>query len=88
MLSEEDLIRTNGSRYSAKVPKEVGDGYIAHVEWYHQLHCVYMLWQQTYPEWYTEEAKMREEEPELWHEHLGTPDTALSPWPSIPLTCR
>lgn len=30
-----------------------------------------MLWQQTYPDFYTEEAKMREDEPELWHEHLG-----------------
>ena len=71
IISEEDLVRANGSRYSARVPKEVGDGYIGHVEWYHQLHCVYMLWQQTYPEWYIEEAEMRVKEPVLWHEHLG-----------------
>lgn len=70
IISEEDLVKVNGSRYSARVPKEVGDGYIGHVEWYHQLHCVYMLWQQTYPEWYTEEAEMRAKEPVLWHEHL------------------
>lgn len=72
LLSHDDLIRINASRYSVPVPKAVGDGYIAHVEWYHQLHCVYMLWQQTYPEWYIDEAKMKTDEPELWHEHLGT----------------
>lgn len=79
VLSHDDLVRINGSRYSARVPLQVGDGYIAHVEWYHQLHCVYMLWQQTYPEFYTEEKKMRESEPELWHEHLGT--SSLFPFP-------
>ncbi|KAJ5895488.1 hypothetical protein N7495_007179 [Penicillium taxi] len=38
------------------VPTEIGDGYIAQVEVFHQIHCVHMLRQWAYKEYWTDQG--------------------------------
>ncbi|KAI9372942.1 hypothetical protein BJX61DRAFT_410985 [Aspergillus egyptiacus] len=51
-LSEEEVQKINASEYAAEYTEEMGGGYIAGVEVFHQLHCVNMLRKATYMEYY------------------------------------
>jgi len=44
IVTEDTITKINASIASVKVPPEIGDGYIAHLEFYHQLHCVVSLY--------------------------------------------
>lgn len=51
-LSKDQLIKINASEYAAEYTEEMGGGYIAGIEALHQLHCVNMLRQATYMDYY------------------------------------
>jgi hypothetical protein len=71
-IDEETLEKVNGSRqYSVKLAPEVGDGYMASVEVLHQLHCLNMLRQATYEDYYKDKAEPWEDSPQTLRYHLG-----------------
>ncbi|KAH8653084.1 hypothetical protein BGZ60DRAFT_533279 [Tricladium varicosporioides] len=51
-LSKDELIRLNVSEYAAEYTEEMGGGYIAGLEVFHELHCVNMLRKATYMDYY------------------------------------
>ncbi|KAL3463243.1 hypothetical protein BJX64DRAFT_257384 [Aspergillus heterothallicus] len=51
-LTREEIERVNASEYAAEYTADLGGGYIAGVEVFHQLHCLNMLRQVTYWEYY------------------------------------
>ncbi|MCJ1308347.1 hypothetical protein MMC25_002000 [Agyrium rufum] len=51
-LTEDQLVNINASIYAAEYTKDLGGGYIAGIEVFHQLHCVNMLRQATYMDYY------------------------------------
>ncbi|KAI9756384.1 MAG: hypothetical protein M4579_003888 [Chaenotheca gracillima] len=52
--SEEDMDRIGADRDSVRLPPESGGGYYATLEVFHQMHCLNVLWQSTYLEYYKE----------------------------------
>jgi hypothetical protein len=69
-LSKEQLNRVNASEYAAEYTGEMGGGYIAGIEVFHQLHCVNMLRQATYMDYYLPRNKEWEDQATLRY-HLG-----------------
>ncbi|KAJ4298840.1 hypothetical protein N0V90_004082 [Kalmusia sp. IMI 367209] len=55
---------------SVKVPKRLGGGYMANLAVFHQLHCVNILWQHTYLDYYKPREKILQEGDEKVHQHL------------------
>ncbi|KAF7585873.1 hypothetical protein BBP40_009948 [Aspergillus hancockii] len=51
-LSKDQLDRINASEYAAEYTPEMGGGYIAGIEVFHQLHCVNMLRKATNMDYY------------------------------------
>lgn len=69
-LSKDQLDRINASEYAAEYTEEMGGGYIAGIEVFHQLHCVNMLRQATYMDYYLPRNKEWEDQKTLRY-HLG-----------------
>ena len=69
-LSKEQLLRVNASEYAAEYTEEMGGGYIAGIEVFHQLHCVNMLRQATHMDYYLPRNKEWEDQATLRY-HLG-----------------
>ncbi|KAL9108367.1 MAG: hypothetical protein Q9227_006827 [Pyrenula ochraceoflavens] len=74
-ISEETLHAVNASeKYSVKLSEEIGGGYMASVEVLHQLHCLNMLRQASYNEYYNDTAHRADpwrDSPEVLRHHLG-----------------
>ncbi|PCG89967.1 Protein of unknown function DUF3328 [Penicillium occitanis (nom. inval.)] len=64
-LSKDQLDRVNASEYAAEYTEEMGGGYIAGIEVFHQLHCVNMLRQATYMDYYLPRNKEWEDQATL-----------------------
>ncbi|PVI04004.1 hypothetical protein DM02DRAFT_694504 [Periconia macrospinosa] len=56
---------------SVRFPKRMGGGYMANTAVFHQLHCVNLLWQYTYREYYEPLESLLQEGEEKVHQHLG-----------------
>ncbi|KAL8852519.1 MAG: hypothetical protein Q9221_002643 [Calogaya cf. arnoldii] len=70
-ISEETLRAVNASReYSVKLAPEIGGGYMASVEALHQLHCLNMLRQATYEDFYKDKAEPWQDSPQTLRYHL------------------
>ncbi|KAH7394355.1 hypothetical protein BKA66DRAFT_410649 [Pyrenochaeta sp. MPI-SDFR-AT-0127] len=70
-IDEDTLHKVNGSReYSVKLAPELGGGYMASVEVLHQLHCLNMLRQATYENYYKDKAEPWEDSPQVLRHHL------------------
>ncbi|CAD6580528.1 MAG: hypothetical protein ASARMPRED_000240 [Alectoria sarmentosa] len=69
-ISEGEFRQLNASEHAVKVPPNLGGGFMALPEFVHQIHCVKMLWEQTYPEYYTEAHNWSLENPKGFHEHI------------------
>ncbi|XXG93753.1 hypothetical protein Hte_000002 [Hypoxylon texense] len=71
-ISEETLYAVNASaKYSVKLAPEIGGGYMASVEVLHQLHCLNMLRQATYEDYYKDKAEPWKDSPQTLRYHLG-----------------
>ena len=71
-ISEETLLAVNASfDYSVKLSPEIGGGYMASVEVLHQLHCLNMLRQATYEDYYRDKAEPWTDSPQTLRYHLG-----------------
>ena len=71
-ISEETLQHVNASAaYSVKLAPEIGGGYMASVEVLHQLHCLNILRQATYEDYYKDKAEPWEDSPQTLRYHLG-----------------
>lgn len=71
-ISEETLRAVNASiEYSVKLAPEIGGGYMASVEALHQLHCLNMLRQATYEDFYRDKAEPWQDTPQTLRYHLG-----------------
>ncbi|KAL4938419.1 hypothetical protein BDV06DRAFT_56530 [Aspergillus oleicola] len=51
-LTQDEVERVNASEFAAEYTEDMGGGYIAGVEVFHQLHCLNMLRQATYWDYY------------------------------------
>jgi len=70
-ISEETLHAINASvEYSVKLAPELGGGYMASVESLHQLHCLNMLRQATYEDYYKDKAEPWKDSPKILRYHL------------------
>jgi len=70
-ISEETLRAVNASaEYSVKLAPEIGGGYMASVEALHQLHCLNMLRQATYEDYYKDKAEPWRDSPQTLRFHL------------------
>lgn len=69
-ISEEDFQKLNSSKHAVKLPKENGGGRMALFEFVHQIHCVRMFFQHTYPEYYKEQYNYSLTNPNDWHLHM------------------
>ena len=71
-ISEETLQAVNASAaYSVKLAPEIGGGYMASVEALHQLHCLNILRQATYEDYYKDKAEPWQDSPQTLRYHLG-----------------
>ncbi|KAL9026019.1 MAG: hypothetical protein Q9196_005252 [Gyalolechia fulgens] len=71
-ISEETLRSVNASaEFSVKLTPEIGGGYMASVEILHQLHCLNMLRQATYEDYYRDKAGPWKDSPQTLRYHLG-----------------
>jgi hypothetical protein len=71
-VDEDTLRKVNGSKeYSVKLSPEMGGGYMASVEVLHQLHCLNMLRQSTYEDYYKDKAEPWKDSPQVLRYHLG-----------------
>lgn len=69
-LSKEQVDRANASEYAAEYTEEMGGGYIGGIEALHQLHCVNMLRQVTYLDYYLPKKKEWRDDPQTFRFHL------------------
>ena len=71
-ISSETLHAVNASAdYSVELAPEIGGGYMASVEVLHQLHCLNMLRQATYEDYYRDKAEPWQDSPQTLRYHLG-----------------
>jgi len=70
-ISEDVLRAVNASvEYSVKLAPEIGGGYMASVEALHQLHCLDILRQATYEDYYKDKAEPWKDSPQTLRYHL------------------
>ena len=69
-LSKDQLDRINASEFAAEYTEEMGGGYLAGIEVFHQLHCVNMLRQATYMDYYLPKNEEWKDQETLRY-HLG-----------------
>lgn len=70
-FSKDDVHRINASKYAAEYTEEMGGGYMGAVEVFHELHCLNMLRQATYMDYYLPKMKEWRDDPETLRFHLG-----------------
>lgn len=72
-VSEETLrkIKAPAIETSVKLPPESGGEYMVTLEATHQLHCVNLLWQYSYFEYYKDKSMIWQDEPETYRQHIG-----------------
>jgi hypothetical protein len=71
-ISIETLKAVNASElYSVKLDPELGGGYMASIEVLHQLHCLNILRQATYEDYYRDKAEPWQDSPQTLRYHLG-----------------
>lgn len=71
-ISNETLHAVNASAaYSVELAPEIGGGFMASVEALHQLHCLNMLRQATYEDYYRDKPGPWEDSPQVLRYHLG-----------------
>lgn len=71
-ISEETLHAVNASaEFSVKLAPGIGGGYMASVEALHQLHCLNMLRQATYEDYYQDKAEPWQDSRQTLRYHLG-----------------
>ncbi|KAM7223007.1 protein of unknown function (DUF3328) domain containing protein [Rhypophila decipiens] len=51
-LTDEELEKVGAPTNSVRLPAESGGGYMAYLASHHHLHCLYLLHQSLYPDWY------------------------------------
>ena len=73
-ISHETLLRIGASEDAVRLPPESGGGYMAALEAVHQLHCVNLLWQVSYKEYYASRALAFRDSPAIIRMHLGERD--------------
>ena len=62
-----------------KLPPESGGGYLAQFEVTHQLHCLNMLWQYSWFDYYRDKKVMWSDPPEIYRQHMGqSPEPLLA----------
>ncbi|PVH94102.1 hypothetical protein DM02DRAFT_661360 [Periconia macrospinosa] len=67
-IRESEFQNVNASKYSSQLYDEEG-GRIAVFEAFHMIHCVKSLWQNTYPEYFSEIHAYNQANQDEWHEH-------------------
>ncbi|KAL5114926.1 hypothetical protein ACEQ8H_007173 [Pleosporales sp. CAS-2024a] len=67
-IKEAEFQQINASIYTAEIDDEQG-GRIAIFESFHMIHCLKSLWQNAYPEYYSEIHAYNQEHVEEFHEH-------------------
>lgn len=73
-IPKETLHAINASAsYSVELHPEIGGGYMASVEALHLLHCLNMLRQATYEDYYKDKPGPWEDSPQVLRFHLGEP---------------
>lgn len=70
-ISPTDFKKLNASKHSVKLPPESGGGYMGLPEFVHDIHCLNILWKQSYPEYYAAQQDWMKRDPEEWREHMG-----------------
>ncbi|KAK2028365.1 hypothetical protein LX32DRAFT_683224 [Colletotrichum zoysiae] len=73
MLVPDEDIQNPGFKPKQPLRGSAGNrtGTLAVFEYVHALHCVHLLWKQTYPEYYKADHRKMQESPELQHAHIG-----------------
>ncbi|KAL8793247.1 MAG: hypothetical protein Q9195_004183 [Heterodermia aff. obscurata] len=72
-ISKETLHAVNASaEFSVELAPEIGGGYMASVEALHQLHCLNMLRQATYEDYYQDKAEPWQDSRQTLRYHLGS----------------
>ncbi|KAF7860756.1 hypothetical protein EAF04_008274 [Stromatinia cepivora] len=69
-ISKEQLERINASEYAAEYTEEMGGGYIAGVEVFHQIHCLNMIRKATYLDYYLPRNAEWERDPDTMRYHI------------------
>ncbi|KAF4609846.1 hypothetical protein G7Y89_g15777 [Cudoniella acicularis] len=70
-ISAETLHAVNASaEYSVKLSPEIGGGYMASVEALHQLHCLDLLRQASYEDYYKDKAEAWNDSPQTLRYHI------------------
>ncbi|KAL2818340.1 hypothetical protein BJX63DRAFT_384022 [Aspergillus granulosus] len=80
-LTRAEVELVNASEFAAEYTQDLGGGYIAGVEVFHQLHCLNMLRQVTYLDYYAPRKVEWARDPETWRYHLGV----SVPFPFLPI---
>lgn len=74
-VSADTIHAVNASEeFSVKLSEDIGGGYMASVEVLHQLHCLNMLRQASYNDYYNDTAHMADpwkDSPQVLRYHLG-----------------
>ncbi|KAJ5777172.1 hypothetical protein N7520_000418 [Penicillium odoratum] len=70
-VDEHTFQHVNASEYSVQLTEEIGGGYMGSVEVLHQLHCLNMLRQASYEDYYRDKPGPWEDSPEILRFHLG-----------------
>lgn len=70
-VDEQTLRHINASEYSVGLADELGGGYMGSVEVLHQLHCLNMLRQASYEDYYKDKPGPWEDSPQILRHHLG-----------------
>jgi hypothetical protein len=78
-LNQDEVERVNASEFAAEYTEDMGGGYIAGIEVFHQLHCLNMLRQATYWEYYAPKLEWGRD-PGTLRYHLGV---SFSPFSEI-----
>ncbi|GFN17143.1 oxidase ustYa family protein [Aspergillus tubingensis] len=69
-VDEQTLQHINASEYSVGLAEELGGGYMGSVEVLHQLHCLNMLRQASYEDYYRDKPGPWEDSPQILRHHL------------------
>ncbi|KGO46103.1 Protein of unknown function DUF3328 [Penicillium expansum] len=69
-LSKEQIDKVKASEYAAEYTEDMGGGYIGSIEALHQLHCLNMLRQVTYLDYYLPKKKEWRDDPQTLRFHL------------------
>ncbi|KZL77898.1 hypothetical protein CT0861_02755 [Colletotrichum tofieldiae] len=72
LVPDEDLPKSGfRPRQPLRGSSSTRNGTLAVFEYVHALHCVHLLWKQTYPEYYKEDHLKMQNSPILQHAHIG-----------------